>query len=136
MATNAIVHFLLARIGSAYWLLDLSVIREIVPAMELAVPRGAAGGFCGVANVRGEVVPVFDAMKRGSTLGATQLILITRGDAGRWVGLLVDDVAEIVELPVESVVEHPAGRGRTMRTVNLHGSVLTVLEPSEVVDAA
>src|SRR4051812_5304261 len=84
--------FLVARIGPSQRLIELSTIREILPAMQLTTPKGVGGACCGLANVRGEVLPVFDTMCRGDQLDPTQLIVIAYGERGRSVGVLVDDV--------------------------------------------
>jgi chemotaxis signal transduction protein len=134
--TEATEFFLVARVGSADRLIELSVIREIVPAMELATPSGLAGGCCGVANVRGAVVPVFDILHRGAQFDVSQLVVIASDSRHGCIGIVVDDVLELVELTTAQVVSHPAGLGRSVRSANLGGNTLTVLGVSEVVDAA
>lgn len=135
MASGSSSFFLVARIGRSQRLLELSTIREIVPAMRLTVPPGVGGACCGVANVRGEVMPVFDVLARGEHLDPSQLIVIAHGHRGQSIGVVVDDVADIVELPEERVVEYGAGLGRSLRSANLDGEVVTVLSVSEVLDA-
>jgi purine-binding chemotaxis protein CheW len=117
-------------------LIELSMVREIIPAMQLATPTGVARGCRGVANVRGEVVPVFDLLQRAGELETSQLIVIAHGSEHGSVGIVVDDVLEMVELPAARVVTHPAGLGRYLRSTNLNGATLTVLSVAEVVDAA
>lgn len=136
MADESSAFFLIARIGPSETLIELEIVREIVPAMQLTIPRSVGGGCCGIANVRGEVVPVFDAMRRGGELEPSQLIVIVHGAAGHFTGLVVDDVLEIVELPAHRVIDHPVGLGRRLRSANLNGQMLTVLSLSEVIDAA
>jgi chemotaxis signal transduction protein len=128
--------FLVARIGPSDRLIELSVIREIVPAMQLARPTGLGGGCCGVANVRGEVVPVFDLLQRGGEFDVSQLIVIAHEDQHGNIGIVVDDVLDVIELPTARIAAHPAGLGRRVRSANLFGNTLTVLAVSEVVDAA
>jgi chemotaxis signal transduction protein len=136
MADESSAFFLVARIGSSERLIELAIVREIVPAMQLTIPQGVGGGCCGIANVRGEVVPVFDSMQRGGELEPTQLIVIAQGAPGHFTGLVVDDVLEMVELPADRVVDYPVGLGRRLRSANLNGRVLTVLNLSEVIDVA
>jgi chemotaxis signal transduction protein len=136
MASETSEHFLVARIGGSNRLIELASIREIVPAMELSTPSGVSGGCSGVANVRGEVVPVFDLLSRGRELSVGQLIVIAYGEERGSIGIIVDDVLDIVELKHERVVSHPAGQGKRVRTANLDGSTLSVLSVAEVIDAA
>lgn len=128
--------FLVARLGPSDRLIELSTVREIIPAMQLATPVGVARGCRGIANVRGEVVPVFDLLQRRGELAITQLIVITCGSEHGTIGIVVDDVLDMVELPMARVVAHPAGLGRYVRSANLNGHTLTVLGVSEVIDAA
>jgi chemotaxis signal transduction protein len=136
MASDDSEHFLVARIGGSNRLIELALIREIVPAMELTAPPGVSGVCSGVANVRGEVVPVFDLLSRGKELTVTQLIVIAHGAERGSVGIVVDDVLDIVVLERARVLEHPAGQGRRVRTANVDGSTLSVLGVAEVLDAA
>jgi chemotaxis signal transduction protein len=136
MAGDSMEYFLVARIGGSNRLIELALIREIVPAMELSAPPGVGGVCSGVANVRGDVVPVFDMLSRGKELAVTQLIVITHGGERGSIGIVVDDVTDLVVLERARVIEHPAGHGRRVRTANVDGSTLSVLGVSEVLDAA
>lgn len=128
--------FLVARVGPSDRLIELSTVREIVPSMQLATPAGVARGCRGIANVRGEVVPVFDLLHRAGALEAQQLIVIAHGSRHGTIGIVVDDILELIELQAARVVTHPAGLGREVRSANLNGQTLTVLGVSEVIDAA
>lgn len=136
MAGEAREFFLVARMGECERLIALVLVREIVPAMELAQAPGASGLCCGMANVRGEVVPVFAPTRGMSEPLATQLIVIAQGRTGASIGLLVDDVLDIVELAREDVSEHPVGGGRVARSANVAGKLLSVLTLDEVTHAA
>lgn len=127
---------MVATIGGAQRLLELSRVREIVPAMRLTRPSGIAGGCRGVANVRGEAIPVFDLEQREGALDPTQLIVVSVSDQGTFIGIVVDDVMEVVELDAARVAGHPAGQGRFVRSVQWSGSILSVLTPREVIDGA
>jgi chemotaxis signal transduction protein len=129
-------HFLVALLGAGQRLFELSRVREIVPAMQLSDADQARGPFRGFANVRGEVVPVFDPSGEHQRPLATQLIVIARRDEGSLLGVLVDDVVDIVMLPSREVGFHPAGNGRFVRAATVGGRLLSVLTLSEVLDAA
>lgn len=136
MADESQESYLVTRIGRSDRLLALCNVREIVPALELARPEGLSGVCRGVANVRGDVVPVFDLEARDGALDAMQLIVIARTESGMLIGILVDDVLELVQLGAAQVVSHPAGHGRMVRSVNLRGATVSVLSPKDVLDAA
>jgi chemotaxis signal transduction protein len=128
--------FLIAKIGSSERLLELATVREIVPAMQLARPPGVAGACRGIANVRGETIPVFDMARRDGPLSDSQLIVLAATGTGGLIGIVVDDVLDVVQLESGRVTAHPAGLGRHVRSVHLAGGTLSVLTPREVIDAS
>lgn len=136
MLTSTKEGFLVAKIGPTDRLLELSVVREIVPAMRLSRPQGIGGGCRGIANVRGETVPVFDMARRSGPLDPSQLIILAASGQNGFIGIVVDDVVDVVQLDASQVAAHPAGEGRYVRCIHLGGSTLSVLTPREVVDAA
>jgi len=135
MANGGSEAFVVVRIGEAVRLIELGCVREIVPAMRLGQPSGVNGGCRGVATVRGAILPVFDIARRQGPLDTSQLIVIARSDEHAQLGILVDDVIDVIELASGVVVAHPTGGGRTMRATNLGGDVVSVLTTAEVVYA-
>lgn len=127
--------FVVVRIGAGVRLIELAEVREIVPAMKLATPHGIEGTCRGVARVRGEVLPVFDLARRTGPLETSQLIVVTRSIEHTQLGILVDDVLDVLELAHGVVLAHPTGGGRIMRATQLAGEVVSVLTPSEVLHA-
>ena len=67
--------FVLARIDSSLRLLELMNVREIIPAVLLERPVGIGGKCCGLAQVRGELIPVTQP-----TEGVTYARKISRED--------------------------------------------------------
>lgn len=128
--------FVLAQVADRAHLFALKEVREIVPAMALSNTDRVQGRCRGIANVRGEVVPVFDLEGRQGMLDPAQLIIIARGRDGSPIGILVDDVLEILHVHPSHVICHPVGRGRSARSINLRGTPVAVIAPAEVADAA
>jgi chemotaxis signal transduction protein len=128
--------FLIARFGHEERLLALRSVREILPAMELTMPSGLGGLCCGVSNLRGEVVPVFDPLRRGCAPSASQLIVVLYSEKHANLGLLVDDVLDIVELAPEEIRTQPSGRGGSCRVAHVNGRALSVLNLDEELHAA
>lgn len=127
--------FVLVMMGAMRRLIELTSVREVVPAMRLTKPKGVVGACRGLANLRGDIVPVFDSAGCSSELDSAQLIVVMQVHNGL-VGVLVDDVLEIVQIPVDEVVRHPAGSGLELRTVNLQGLAVTVFQVEEALYAA
>lgn len=116
---------------SRQWLVRVEDLREVVPMMALSPVAGQRGGCRGVLNLRGELVPVFDAEGPEAPLTPTRLILVLRESAGL-VGFVVDEVHEILTLPEAQLVPRPVGGGRLRSMALLGEELLTVLEPGEV----
>jgi purine-binding chemotaxis protein CheW len=49
-----------------------------------------------------------------------------------WLGLVVDEVGEVLHVPAEQLTPRPVGGGRMRRMVLLGEELLTVLEPEEL----
>ncbi len=127
--------FVLVIMGSERRLIDLAEVREIVPAMRLATPRGVSGACRGLANLRGAIVPVFDPTGESPALHDGQLIVVMSQAEGL-IGILVDDVVDVITIEAGRVVKHPVGGGAVMRTVNLHGATVSVFSLEEALHAA
>jgi chemotaxis signal transduction protein len=128
--------FLIARIGDEERLLPLESVREILPAMQLRTPTGLGGLCCGVSNLRGEVVPVFDPARRGRAPDVSQLIVVLCTKSHPNLGLLVDDVLDIVELSRAELKAQPSGRGGLCRVAHIGARTLSVIDLDEEIHAA
>ncbi len=116
--------------GPRRWLVRVEDLQEVVPMMALGQVEGLGGECQGLLNLRGELVPVFD--KTGGLPLPTRLILVLR-ERGGPVGLLVDEVHEVVFLSEAQLAPRPVGAGRTRRMALLGEELFSVLEPAEVV---
>jgi purine-binding chemotaxis protein CheW len=93
---------------------DVRSVQEIirVPAIT-PVPR-APERVRGVVNLRGRVIPVFD-LKRALGVGEVQLARASRIVVvrlrDRLLGLLVDGAAQVLRVPVSSIVQPPEEAG-------------------------
>jgi chemotaxis signal transduction protein len=128
--------FVLATVASSLRLLALSEVREIVPAMALSRPEAVGGSCRGIANVRGELIPVFGEGRTTTLDDASQLIIVLHADAGQSIGLLADDILDIVALNTGDIRVQPVGRGRYARVAQRNGQTLVVMTAGDVLDAA
>lgn len=83
------------RVGDRYFVSSIGEVNEILTLPALTIVPGAKSWLLGVANVRGNLVPVVDLRDfagggRGQNTEATR-VLIVRQQGGS-VGLLVDEV--------------------------------------------
>jgi purine-binding chemotaxis protein CheW len=99
------------RVGGEDYAIDIMRVREIIPPLPVTpVPRAPA--FVeGVIRLRGDVVPVLDVRRR---LGLpitpptrkTKVLIVNV--AGRRLGLVVDEVTEVVRIPRDEIRPAPA----------------------------
>ncbi len=110
-AGDARVQLCTFRIGGEDYAIDIMRVREIIHPLPITpVPRAPA--FVeGVVRLRGEVIPVLDVRKR---LGVearpptrkSRFLIVNV--AGRRIGLVVDEVCEVLRLPRSDIRAAPA----------------------------
>jgi purine-binding chemotaxis protein CheW len=105
------------RVSGEDFAVDIMRIREIIPPVSLTPVPEAPGYVAGVFRLRGDVVPVVDLARR---LGLPPSAPTRRAKfvvvkvAGRLLGLMVDEVCEVLRLTREELRPAPAvvdGRG-------------------------
>jgi purine-binding chemotaxis protein CheW len=122
-------HFILIAVDEAHQLVRLEDIYEVVPSMELTRIEGASQRCLGILNLRGEMVPIFSSREEADTLALSQIILVSRAGE-EVVGLVVDDVLDIITLSADRVARRSLGGGRSAIFVRMDDEqVLRVLEP-------
>lgn len=86
------------RVGTEFYALDILGIREVIRSQKLTSVPKAPAFIEGVINLRGAVIPIVDLRKRfdcpDTTFGRNTRIIIC-ALAGRVLGLVVDEVAEV-----------------------------------------
>jgi purine-binding chemotaxis protein CheW len=98
------LRLLLFRAGGQVFAVDAGAVREILPATPPARIPGAPDAVRGLVNVRGTLVTVVDAARAiGLEAGgpAGTVVLVER--RSRPVGLLVDEVLDLVTVPATSL---------------------------------
>lgn len=98
------------RIGDATFAADIMRIKEIIRPQKLTRLPKAPPFVEGVLNLRGNVIPVIDLRKRfelpeRSKLEEARLLVVTVGR--QLVGLVVDDVTEVVTVQVSDIKPPP-----------------------------
>lgn len=101
--------------------------------MSLAKIDGKHDGACrGIANLRGEMIPVFDMAGSDAPLTPTRVIVVTRLGNDH-VGLLVDDVTDVIGIAEEHIAVRNVGGGRTSTMVRMNDVIMTVMEPVDAI---
>lgn len=94
------------RLGNEKYGIDVMRVREVLRNTELAPVPGAPEYVIGIINLRGNVVTVIDTRERFGLESvepddATRIVIIETGD--EVVGMMVDSVAEVVELRTSQI---------------------------------
>ena len=103
--------FLTFVLGSESYGLDIQHVREIIGIQRITVLPDVPSWIKGVINQRGKVIPVMDVRARFNLEerdydGRTCIIVINVNDW--WVGLVVDTVSEVLDIPEENIEPPPA----------------------------
>ena len=96
------IQYIVVKIGSEQYGLDISVVDNIVRMQKITRVPKAPSYYPGVINLRGEVVPVMSArLKMGldeDEITKNTRIIILRLEVQGLVGILVDEVKEVITL--------------------------------------
>ena len=93
-------------LGSVHYGLDIQYVREIIGMQEITLVPDVAPFIKGVINLRGKVIPVMDVRTRFNMPSRryderTCIIVVHVGD---WlVGLVVDTVSEVLDIPAADI---------------------------------
>jgi len=99
------------RLKDDLYAVDIMRIKEIIRPQKLTPLPQAPSFIDGIINLRGAVIPVVDLRKRFG-MPARELTMSTRllivRLSGQTLGLVVDDVTEVVTIPVSDIKPPPA----------------------------
>jgi purine-binding chemotaxis protein CheW len=97
-------------LGSEEYALDILVVQEINRRVEITKVPKTPEFVEGVINLRGKIVPVLDLRKRFGLVGheftAQSRIIVVNID-NRVLGLLVDSVTEVLQIPAHTIEPPP-----------------------------
>lgn len=98
------------RLQDDLYAVDIMRIKEIIRPQKLTPLPQAPAFIEGIINLRGAVIPVIDLRKRfdmptRELTGATRLLIVRM--ATQTLGLVVDDVTEVITVPVKDIKPPP-----------------------------
>jgi len=107
--------YLTFQAGGDTWALALRAIREIIQPPPITRVPFTAAALPGVINLRGQLLPVLDLAvhlgRHNADSSRSCLLLVERRDeqfGPEGLGLRVDSVSAVLEVPTEDVSEAPA----------------------------
>lgn len=113
---------------------DIMRIKEIIRPQKLTSLPKSPPFIDGVINLRGSVIPVVDLRKRfdmtpRETTASTRLLIVRL--SSQTLGLVVDDVTEVITVPIKDIKPPPAVSDKMIANhllgVCLSGDVLVML---------
>ncbi len=106
MDSGKALRVVVCELGEERYGLDIAAVFEIVRHQPITPVPGSPSSVEGIINLRGRIVPVIDlrsrfGMSRGSPTRASRIV-VAETDGTR-VGLVVDGVSEVLDVPEETV---------------------------------
>ncbi len=136
--------FITFTINQEIYAIEVLKIQEVIYVPEITKVPGAPEFVVGVINLRGILLTIVDTsmefgLKRDPQAQYTRVVVVVLGEDER-VGLLVDDVSEVVSLDLEARETLPTlGEGRLAQyahhIIHHDGRPVTLLEMERIKDA-
>ncbi len=129
--------------GEAYGI-SVSEVHEVLRFTEIAPVPGAPSYIIGIINLRGNVVTVIDTRSRfglpSREIDDSTRIIINQID-GQQVGILVDGVAEVVDIHASDIEPAPnVGNDDTSRYIrgvtSINGELLIIIDVAKLLTAS
>jgi len=120
-ANDSIVQWVTFRLADEIYGINVMQVQEVLRVSEIAPVPGASHYVLGIINLRGNVVTVVDTrirlgLETSEVTDSTRIVIIE--GAKHVVGILVDCVAEVVDLPSSEVESAPnVGNDETAKYV-------------------
>ncbi len=99
--------YIVAKLGNEQYGIDIAYVDNIVRMQNITRVPKTQPYFIGVINLRGEILPVMDLRKKleleAKELSGTARIIIIKPEQNALLGLLVDEVREVVTLSEKDV---------------------------------
>ena len=137
------IQYIVVMIGSEQYGLDISVVDNIVRMQKITRVPKAPSYYPGVINLRGEVVPVMSARRKmgleEDEITKDTRIIILRLEAQGLVGILVDEVKEVITLG-ESEIDRSNQNSNKQDTTYINGigksgdSLVSIFEINAIID--
>jgi purine-binding chemotaxis protein CheW len=110
MQSDPVIQLVTFRLQDESYGINVMRVQEVLRVSEIAPVPGAPSFVLGIINLRGNVVTVIDTRSRfglppTEVSDSSRIVIIESG--GQVVGILVDSVAEVVELSASEIEQAP-----------------------------
>lgn len=132
------------RVGNEEYVIDIMRIKEIINPLKITPVPSSSDLIEGMINLRGVIIPIVDLRKRfrvpqGNWAKQPKYIIVAV--SGRIVGIVVDEVLEVVRIPRDMIKPSPEisqGRepGIFLGVCEHQGRLLLLVDLKKVLDPA
>ncbi len=143
VAQDPVLRWVTFRLGDETYGINVMQVQEVLRMTEIAPVPGAPHYVLGIINLRGNVVTVLDTRTRfglepKETDDATRIVIIETD--GHIVGILVDSVAEVVNLRASEIETAPnVGNSESSRYIqgvfSRDGDILILVDVNKLLSA-
>jgi purine-binding chemotaxis protein CheW len=138
-AEKTLHQWVVFRVVSREYALRLEHVVEVLRMVALTPIPEAPAWLSGLINLRGHVIPVIDVRARlglsPQTPGLNTPIVVVKTDDSREVGLIVDEVVELLALPAAVITQPDAMLGAAhpvAATLHVEGRLIVALDPERL----
>lgn len=132
------------RVGNEEYVIDIMRIKEIINPLKITPVPSSSELIEGMINLRGVIIPIVDLRKRfrvPQEHWAKQPKYIIIAISGRIVGIMVDEVLEVVRIPRDLIKPSPEisqGRepGIFLGVCEYQGRLLLLVDLKKILDPA
>ena len=142
IAENDAKQYIVVKIGSEQYGIDISYIDNIVRMQKITRVPKIQTYFKGVINLRGEIVPVMSVRKKMNLdddviTNASRIIILKLEEKGT-IGIIVDEVKEVVTLCTDEIDKTSGskdGKAMFINGVGKHGDeLISLFEISSIIE--
>lgn len=117
--------YIVSKLGGEQYGIDIAYVDNIVRMQKITRVPKTQNYFIGVINLRGEIIPVMSLRRKleledHEVTGSTRIIII-KTEQNAKIGILVDEVREVVTLDEENVEKVTYENGKEDMTMYLTG---------------
>jgi purine-binding chemotaxis protein CheW len=123
-------------LGREEYALPIEQVQEIIRAVQPRSLPHAAHGLLGVINLRGMTIPVFDLalVLGGAPQSGDGKIIVVEGQSQR-VGIVVDEVSEVLTVSDEQLEEPPVGDPRLASIAKVDDRLIVLVDPDALLSS-
>lgn len=145
-ASQVTAQYLTFMLADGVFAMDISTVREIIQHGQMTTVPLMPSFVRGVMNLRGAVVPVIDLQARlgkaAATVGKKTCVVIfdsQRENERVELGLMVDSVSEVIEIPANQIEPPPQFGSAVKREFikgmgKVDGKFVIILDPEKALD--